>query len=166
MYELSAKNDRLNRISDPALLESLYRTCTRSKPEDTPLHFEIAKRKHDPVMCSSVIGNTLKSDPDEALSCLATIKEKSFLESVLLKTLADSGNEELIAKAAKNTVIIEPPFSKDLLMYCCPDGMLHDFQTHFEVEDKGPADDDDMKAHRYSEYTIRTCKACGYQRIS
>lgn len=156
----------LNRISDPALLESLYRTCTRSKPEDTPLHFEIAKRKHDPVMCSSVIGNTLKSDPDEALSCLATIKEKSFLESVLLKTLADSGNEELIAKAAKNTVIIEPPFSKDLLMYCCPDGMLHDFQTHFEVEDKGPADDDDMKAHRYSEYTIRTCKACGYQRIS
>ena len=101
-----------------------------------------------------------------ALSYLATIDEKSFLESVLLKTLSDPENEGLISRTSKDQVIIAPPFSKDLLMYCCPDGMLHDFQTHFEVEDKGPADDDDMKAHRYSEYTIRTCKACGYQRIS
>ena len=156
----------LNRISNPALLDSLYRTSTGTRPEDTSLHFEIARRKHDPVMCSEVIVNTLKSDPDAALSYLATIDEKSFLESVLLKTLSDPENEGLIYRTSKAQVSIAPPFSKKLLLYCCQDGRLHDFETHIEVEDKGPADDDDMKAHRYSEYTIRTCKACGYQRIS
>ena len=156
----------LNRISDPTLLESLYRTCTATKPEDTSLHFEIARRKHDPVMSSEVVGKTLKSDPDAALSYLVSVNEKTFLESVLLKTLADPKNEEMIAKIAKNRVIIEPPFSQSLGIYCCPDGKLHDFEVHIETEDKGPADDDDMKAHGYSEYTIRTCKVCGYQRIS
>ncbi len=156
----------LNRISDPSLLESLYRNCTGAKPEDTSLQFEIAKRKHDAVLCSEVISRMLKSDPDEALSHLASIKEKSFLESVLLKTLAAPENEGLISKTAKSKVIIEPPFSKSLGIYCCPDGKLHDFEVHIETEDKGPADDDDMKAHMYSEYIVKTCKVCGYQRIS
>ena len=58
----------LNRINNPVLLESLYKTCTVTKPEDSSLHFEVAKRKQDPVMLSEVVGKTLKSDPDAALS--------------------------------------------------------------------------------------------------
>ena len=130
---------------------------------------EISANSVSADFLTEVISQSYEVPPQEifpVITVILSINEKSFLESVLLKTLAEPGNEELIAKIAKNRVIIEPPFSKNLFLYCCPDGKLHDFEVHIETEDKGPADDDDMKAHRYSEYTIRTCKACGYQRIS
>ncbi len=141
----------LGRIKSANAMERL---CKQFGPNTSPaqLRFEAGRWVGDSKVCAAALDDFLAENVDGIAMALGSIQDAGFLAEVVAQWLAGRKDASAIVERLKEKVILQPPIDENLVGYCCPNGQLHDLESHIE-----------HKREDSDEYDgVISCRNCGY----